>query len=225
MDPKKTRTANLERKKGLHFVAGLLVSLAVILISFEWTTPAVQEIRLAAVPAHTIDMVDVIVLPREQPKPKLPAIQPILVPVDFEPDEELIPFFDVEVTHHTLPDYTFSISDELPAEIVVEDFPIVQVMPTFNGGDPRVEFFRYIQEHMIYPREAIENHIHGRVILQFVVNQHGRVERAVVLKGVHPVLDEEALRVVNSSPEWVPGFQNGKHVNVIYSFPVIFQLR
>ncbi|MBP3269891.1 MAG: energy transducer TonB, partial [Bacteroidales bacterium] len=53
----------------------------------------------------------------------------------------------------------------------------------------------------------------------------GNVKDVKVLRGIDPILDKEALRVVSASPKWAPGFQNEKRVDVTYTFPVIFQLR
>ena len=65
----------------------------------------------------------------------------------------------------------------------------------------------------------------GRVILQFTIDVDGNLKDIEVVRGVDPVLDAEAIRVVRSSPRWTPGMQEGHAVNVTYTFPVIFQLR
>jgi protein TonB len=98
-------------------------------------------------------------------------------------------------------------------------------MPMFNGGKPEVEFYKYIHGKLKYPAEAVENRLSGKVTVKFVVNHKGYIERAEILKGVHPTLDNEALRVINASPRWEPGFQAGNYVNVIYTFPISFELR
>ena len=60
--------------------------------------------------------------------------------------------------------------------------------------------------------------------MQFVVSEKGKVEDVKVVKGVYNLLDKEAHRVVSQSPDWEPGLQDGKHVKVRYTFPVIFFL-
>ena len=106
-----------------------------------------------------------------------------------------------------------------------ETFYIVEEMPTFNGGEPAIEFRKYIQQNLRYPEIAAENDISGRVIVQFAVNSQGKVVDAVVLMGVDPSLDREALRVVLSSPPWKPGKQRGKSVKVLFTFPINFVLQ
>ena len=83
-----------------------------------------------------------------------------------------------------------------------------------------------MNEHLTYPEAAKDVCAQGRVTLQFTVETDGSITNAKVLRGVHPTLDEEALRVVNSSSrQWAPGSQNGEPVPVIVTFPVIFKLK
>ncbi len=88
-----------------------------------------------------------------------------------------------------------------------------------------MEFYKYIMSHLRYPELAIQNNISGRVIVKFVVNSSGKLVQAEVMRSVHPDLDNEALRVINSSPAWEPGIQGGHKVNVTFVFPISFELR
>jgi TonB family protein len=81
-----------------------------------------------------------------------------------------------------------------------------------------------IAERMQYPEEAKKQKIQGKVIIRFVVNKEGRVTDAVVLKGVYPLLDVEALRVVNALPDFKPGMQGGKPVDSYLMVPITFTL-
>ncbi len=104
------------------------------------------------------------------------------------------------------------------------DVYAVKEKPLFNGGDPMVEFRKYIVENLRYPTEASENGIEGRVTIEFTIDEKGRMTNVRVIMGVHPSLDEEALRVIGSSPAWTPGKQNGMPVKVRYYFPVNYRL-
>lgn len=104
-------------------------------------------------------------------------------------------------------------------------FYIVEEMPKFNDGEPGPEFRKYIAQNLRYPETAAKNKVSGRVIVQFAVNEGGQVEDAVVVRGVDPALDKEALRVVNSSPKWTPGLHKGKAVKVLFTFPINFVLQ
>ena len=75
-----------------------------------------------------------------------------------------------------------------------------------------------------YPNEASEKNISGRVFVQFRIDKFGCVDEVVVVRGVHPSLDQEAVRVVSSSPQWIPGIQNGRPVDVQFTFPIVFIL-
>ena len=88
-----------------------------------------------------------------------------------------------------------------------------------------MEFARFIAKHLKYPEIAAENGVYGRVTLQFVIDESGKLVDPVILKGVDPALDAEALRVVLSSPRWTPGMQRNKAVKVSYTFPINFRLQ
>ncbi|MEG1905769.1 MAG: energy transducer TonB, partial [Bacteroidales bacterium] len=83
----------------------------------------------------------------------------------------------------------------------------------------------FISKSVKYPVIAQENGIQGRVIVSFVIERDGSVADAVVVRGVDPSLDKEALRVVKSMPKWTPGKQRGKPVRVKYTLPVTFRLQ
>lgn len=104
------------------------------------------------------------------------------------------------------------------------DFQLVEVKPSFEGGDANT-FSKWVTQHLRYPALAKKNGVSGRVMLEFTIMSDGRVANVRVLRGVDPLLDAEAVRVVSSSPRWKPGMSRGEAVNVTYTFPVIFQLQ
>lgn len=105
-----------------------------------------------------------------------------------------------------------------------EIFTVVENMPKFQGQDP--DAFRvYIQQNLKYPEEAQKNKEQGRVFVSFVIDKKGEVKNAKIERGVSPSLDQEAIRVIQSSPKWEPGTQRGNKVNVQYTFPIVFKLK
>ena len=96
-------------------------------------------------------------------------------------------------------------------------------MPAFPGGESGM--LNYLGKNTNYPRNAMEKNIQGKVIIRFCVNASGGVDRASVLKGVDPELDQEALRVVNTLPKFKPGRQGGKEVPVWFMVPINFTLK
>ena len=103
-------------------------------------------------------------------------------------------------------------------------FTVVEDMPTFKGKDAD-EFRKYIAQNVKYPKEAAENNIQGKVFVQFVVNKDGNVSNVEIVEGVNEYLDAESIRVVESSPKWKAGQQNGENVNVQFTFPINFVLQ
>jgi protein TonB len=100
---------------------------------------------------------------------------------------------------------------------------IVEEMPEFPGGMAATEDF--ISQNLRYPAKAKENGIQGRVTAKFVVKKDGTVVGIQILKGVDPILDKEAIRVIGAMPKWKPGEQDGKPVNVWFTLPINFTLQ
>jgi TonB family protein len=112
---------------------------------------------------------------------------------------------------------------KLPDNIVDEEpFVVVEEMPMYPGGEG--ELLRFIAENTKYPEAAKAEKIQGKVIIRFVVNTAGDTEGISVLKGVHPLLDAEAVRVVSLLSGFKPGKQGGVAVPVWYMVPINFAL-
>lgn len=227
MELKKSKKADLENKKGVFIQVGLVLALSVVLIGFEWTSkPAVIDDTEMV---KEIQFEDEMIItrreepPKEEPKPEAPKVAEVLEIV--ENDEEIDDFdFDMEVDDDT--EYDFTMMDDEDENIEEEQiFYIVEDMPTFNGGEPAIEFRKYIANNLEYPEIAAENGISGRVIVQFAVNSTGKLVDAIVVRSVDPALDKEAIRVVMASPKWSPGKQRGKPVKVLFTFPINFVLQ
>jgi protein TonB len=102
-----------------------------------------------------------------------------------------------------------------------EPFFLVEVMPSFKGGG--LEKFReWVQKRTNYPQEAIDRKVRGKVFLTFIVEKDGSVSNVTVVKGVDPLLDNEAVKAISESPKWAPGLQRGLPVRVRYSIPLNF---
>ncbi len=99
----------------------------------------------------------------------------------------------------------------------------VEEMPEFPGGEQALR--DYIARNISYPEQAKKDSIMGKVFISFVIDTTGLVEGAKVVRGVHPLLDNESLRVVKSMPAWIPGKEKGKPVKVAYTIPVAFLLK
>jgi len=100
-------------------------------------------------------------------------------------------------------------------------FMVVEKMPEFPGG--QLAMMRFINENIHRP--VVGHCFGGRVIVQFVVEKDGSITNIEVVRGVDPSLDREAIRIVESMPNWIPGEQRGEKVRVKFILPVIFRLQ
>lgn len=114
--------------------------------------------------------------------------------------------------------------DELILDKPIDEqvFTVVDVHPEYSGGPN--EMMKFLKEHIRYPEFARENGIEGKVFVQFIVLKDGHLANFKIIRKVDPSLDREALRVVQQMPNWVPGINNGKAVNVAVIIPVVFKL-
>ena len=112
---------------------------------------------------------------------------------------------------------------EPPKEEETKVFDVVEVMPSFPGGQAALS--EWLSKNIKYPVVAEENGVQGRVIVTFVVERNGSITDVQVVKSVDPSLDKEAVRVVKAMPHWIPGKQNGSAVRVKFTVPVTFRLQ
>ncbi|MBR1927702.1 MAG: TonB family protein [Bacteroidales bacterium] len=99
------------------------------------------------------------------------------------------------------------------------------VKPSFLGSDdPRLFLQKWVYSYMKYPEEAVKKGVQGRVLVDFVISEDGKIRDVKVLKGADPLLDEEAVRIISASPQWKPGRVRGKKVSSEMSLYVEFRL-
>jgi len=227
MEPKKSEKANLEKRTSIFFEIGLIVSLSLVLIAFEWTSSGIKTNEYDTGATEQVEQELVPITRQEQPKPKPPEPPKVteilqIVKNDVTLDDEL-QLEDLEADINTeVQEINYDVQEE--EEDAGQIFFIVEDMPSFQGGDVN-KFRTWVAEHLQYPEIAAENGISGRVFVRFVVEPDGSVDNVEVIRGVDPALDAEAVRVVKSSPKWSPGKQRGKPVRVAYTFPIVFVLQ
>lgn len=98
----------------------------------------------------------------------------------------------------------------------------IDVHPVFKGGQPKM--YEFIGKHIIYPASAQDNNVQGKVYVDFIVSKKGKIKDVKIVKGVHKVLDEEAMRVIRKMPKWTPGEHEGEKISVRYTLPINFNL-
>ena len=205
---------------------GMLISLGIILAAFEWSSASSQQRSFELTEGFNLEE-EFTQITREKelkpPPPPRPQVAEILNILD---DDDLIEnefiIEDVEAEQKTVIDIEPFVDDVDVADDI--PFIIVEEMPVFQGEG--LEGFRnWVMKNLRYPEIAAENGISGKVYIQFVVNSKGQVEDVKVIRGVDPSLEKESIRVVMSSPKWVPGRQRGKAVRVQFNMPINFVLQ
>ncbi len=225
MEIKKSSKADLENKRILFVEIGLVATLVIVLAAFEWTTKP-KDNNLLAQAQTDIAEEDIVPITRQQntpppPPPPPPQVIEVINIVEDDVDIEEVDFGDIEADEDMAIDFVPFVEEEEAEE---EVFFIVEDMPQFQGGG-KEKFREYIFANLQYPAIAAENGISGRVFVQFAVDAQGNVVDVVVVRGVDPALDKEAVRVVKSSPKWTPGKQRGRPVKVQFTFPIVFVLQ
>lgn len=224
MEPKKTEKADLTNKSWLFFNIGLVITLLLMVMAFEYS---VRDNSGDLDLAKNMNVIDEIleVPPTEQPPPPPPKIQqPVIIEV---PDEEEIKEdikveFDVEVTEDTKVEAIVIAPVEEEKEDVDQIFLVVEETATPKGG--MAAFYKFVSDKMKYPAQARRMGIEGKVFVEFVINRDGSITDVKAIKGIGAGCDEEAVRVVQSAPPWNPGKQRGKPVRQRYVVPIIFKL-
>jgi len=229
MEVKKSEKALLKNKRFLFAEIGLVVALVLIWAAFQ--TNSKQTIESFIVDGSTVvepdDLVP-ITLPETPPPPveipKIPELSDKIEIVNNEIDVKDI-FISLEDEKNLGVEITNYIAEVEEEELVEEVLPVfnVESKPKFNGGDAN-EFSKWVNKRVRYPEIAKQNGVEGKVILEFVIDAEGNLGNIKVIRSVDTALDEEALRVVSSSPKWEPGRQRDRKVKVKYIFPVIFRL-
>lgn len=223
MKTNKNPHADIHRLHTVLFLLSLTISLLLVILAFEWTSPEIKTanaLRLTqSIAEERVDIPPTELLP---PPPRLQPVKIIVVEEEDAP-EELNLVVDIETLYENTPEEIIT-HQELPEEETPTDeiFFVVETPPTFPGGE--TAWVKFIRSNLTYPAKARRMGVEGKVFVKCVIERDGTVSHTEVIKGVGAGCDEEALRVIRLSPPWIPGKQRGKPVRVIYTFPVTFKL-
>ena len=228
MEIKKSPKADLESKKLTFALIGLVVTLFIVWRVFEYKSYDKQIVDDLQKTVEVIEEEMVEITKQEQPKSQPPAPKPQVTQIEIVDNEEEIEEeieIDAEVSQdEVLEEYDFTPPEIEEEEIVeAEIFKVVEEMPEFPGGAAKM--MEFIQKNIKYPMMARESDIQGRVFVNFVVEPNGTITNVTVMRGIGGGCDEEALRVVQSMPNWKPGKQRGSAVRCSFTVPIIFKLQ
>ena len=224
LEIKKNPKVDLNNKRGLIFSLSLVITLSMMLYAFEWKQYDSSIMELTAKQTNVFETMIEVPSTTIPPPPEVIVQQPQLVAVpDEEEIEQEIKFvFDVEVTEDT------KVEEYKPVEIPKmeeesdEIFLVVEENAQPRGGIS--EFYQYIGSNIKYPAQARRLRVEGRVYVEFVVGKDGKIFDATAVKGIGAGCDEEAVRIIMSSPAWNPAKQRGKPVKQRMVLPITFKL-
>lgn len=230
MEARKNPNADINRYRMLFFNIGLVVSLSLVLLAFEWRFYDRSGVLNAATAINDTFEETLEVPPTDQPPPPPPAdtknVNFIAIEDTEEIEDELEITFDIEMTEETviakLPEHV-EVKEDIEEEDAEEVFVIVEEQPHPRGG--LQAFYDYINNNIKYPSQARRMNIEGRVFVQFIIEKDGSISQVEAIRGIGESCDEEAVRVVASAPRWEPGKQRGKPVRVKMVLPISFKLK
>jgi len=231
MTPKKSKTANLEKKKSTFLQLGFIVAISFTLVAFEWSDSehlgtGIESTLNEELAPETIIEVDLIkpkkkvVISPKKTKTNTVVIakKPIVAagPVIIDPNAGNDPPINWDIFDKGDPDETIKV--ELDSVYI-----FVQEMPEFPGGLKAM--YEFMGDNIKYPTISAEAGSQGQAYVNFTIEKNGKITDVKILGGsADKRCKKEAARVVDSMPKWKPGEQGGKKVRVSYTLPVRFVL-
>lgn len=225
METKKSKKSDIERIRTVFFQTGFLIALAVSLIALEWPSKPGGNNVLLSNSGKDVFEPDIVNTFYEQEQIAPPPPPKIIETFELVPDHANVDnhiSFDVGADESTAMDQTWF---DLGGEENIEDsiFYNPEINPAFKGGSMS-DFRDYIVKHVEYPAEALRAGVEGTITIKFTIGKDGKVKEVVVVRGVHPALDNAVRKVIMESEGWMPGMQSGRPVNVTLFIPVKFYL-
>lgn len=240
---KKSEKASLDSRRPVFFMLGLVMALATLYVALEFNT---SSGNMSGDASQFDDMQDLDLMPaldRSDMIAAAPSGAPAKpTPKNVKVVDEVKKQLERNVTINTLRDAQGEgeggangeqASDDeettkalSPVAVDKDENPlklrVVQQLPEFPGG--MVEMMKWITRTLHYPYAAQKQKIEGRVLVTFIINRDGSIANIKVLKSVHPLLDNEAKRVVKLMPHWKPGIEDGKPCRTMFAIPIEFKL-
>lgn len=238
MELKKSSSADIEKKRLTGFLLGLVFALALLVVSFEYTSnnssddnsdelldDLSQDIEMIS----AVEQKDMIAL---SPRQSTPVITEKMNEVKENPAlEELnkdklngdATLTEEGITAEQEDDKSNAVAqDETAGEDNSRKLRVVEELPEFPGG--MVEFMKWLTKNLKYPELAKQQKIQGKVVVSFIVNKDGSTANAKIIKSVDPLLDREALRIIRIMPKWKPGTDKGKVCRTMICIPIVFRI-
>ena len=234
---------SLRKNYGRHIIIALFI--AVLFVGSALTYPLIM--MPGEEPGHQHDTITITIVPLRTPPPEVVVPPPAVPSVPKQATKSLV-FLAPKVSDE--PENTdfgkqAVMADQKPVTIATPGDPgykpaepsepvipvavnpepklVVEEMPHFPGGDAELQ--KFLLARINYPQEARDASIQGTVYLTFIVEPDGSITNIVVVRGISGGCDDEAIRVMKTMPDWIPGKQNGIPVRVRLTLPFKFTLR
>ena len=234
MKEKKISGEDLEKERGTFLLMGFVVVFSLFYVLLEWNfTPDKYDFDYADIESFVEQEINLLSLdiPEDIPVPQH-VEQDIEIPVVYEDynevteiseeDAEELSLLEAFIINNIIPDTDELTQAELEKELKEDISEKADVLPEFPGGQNALTHFIY--RSVKYPEVARKQKIQGRVICSFIIEKDGKISEVKIEKGVYSFLDEEALRVLKTMPDWKPGLKAGKPIRVKYILPIYFSL-
>ena len=234
MEVKKSREADLERKRPAWMAMGMALAIAAFIIAIEYSTKerdGLFDSDFLDEIAEDMEFIPPIVepLPKEEAPQKAPSDMIEVVNEVYEnedkQDEQLETKPELAVEEEVLEE---NVEDKVEAVLIDQQEEEVKTirelddLPVFPGGMSKL--VRWLTQNLKYPETAKNEKVSGKVLVSFVINADGVVTDVKLVKPVDQRLDREALRVVRMMPKWQPGLINGKPCKTLVNLPIVFKL-
>ena len=244
----------LSKDRTQRFLVALIVVLSACFVALEWSDYQPSDFHLSLLDNFDRDLEEVVAAEEEKemasqppPEEETPVVTDDVKPVEktkviqeVKAAEILEKSLNTGKTPKMVEKKKIEVPDSLPNEDVppndsnspqpvlidkslnVVEKPDEIVLPVFPGG--ALEFAKWLTNNLQYPPMAKSQKIEGEVRVRFYINEDGSIARESIVKSVHPLLDNEALRVVRLMPKWSPARMHGKAVKTQFTIPIIFKI-
>ncbi|WP_421763721.1 energy transducer TonB [Ekhidna sp.] len=226
MELKKNKKYELESKRPLFFGIGMIISLSLTILAFEWKSPIdpvvyekpVEEEPWFVMEEPKITKQEIPELPK--PKVKKQVVSAAAIIKEVEKLTQVISEEPIKSIDDDIDDIIFD--QPMKVDIPDDPFIVVEDMPEFPGGENAL--LSFIAKNIKYPKRAARMGIEGRVTATFIIDRDGAITDIKIIRGIGAGCDEEAIRVLKLLPKFSPGKQRGVPVKVQMQLPVNFKL-
>jgi protein TonB len=229
MEVKKSRDADLDRKRGQWFLLGLIAAFAMLFVALEWNTGDSNwtffaddedlEAEMELSPLKRDQDEVPMMIPQEKTIEKQQSEQLHLVENDVELPPEPQPVEEIKEPEKLAEEEQAQVIDMYDEPV---DFRVVEDLPQFPGGAS--EFMKWLTKNLKYPASAQQQKVKGKVVAQFIVNTDGSVSDLEVVQHLNTACDNEVLRVLRMMPNWQAGVMNAKPCRTKVCIPIVFNM-